>query len=43
MGFWAGTGLGAAPRLTEDPMMFVYHEANKLFSLDEMGHGECAV
>jgi sulfite reductase (ferredoxin) len=31
------------PQFAEDPMMFVDYEANKLFSLDEMGEGECAV
>jgi sulfite reductase beta subunit-like hemoprotein len=33
----------AAPKFSDDPLMFVDHEANKLFSLDEMGEGECAV
>ena len=31
------------PRYEEDPMAFVDHDATKLFSLDEMGEGECAV
>ena len=33
----------APPKFTDDPLMFVDHEANKLFNLDEMGEGECAV
>lgn len=33
----------APPKFSDDPLMFVDHEANKLFSLDEMGEGECAV
>ncbi|MCH7697655.1 MAG: nitrite/sulfite reductase [Chloroflexi bacterium] len=31
------------PRYEDDPMAFVDHGATKLFSLDEMGEGECAV
>jgi sulfite reductase (ferredoxin) len=31
------------PKYEEDPMAFVDWGANKLFSLDEMGEGECAV
>jgi len=31
------------PRYEEDPMAFVDYGATKLFSLDEMGEGECAV
>ena len=31
------------PRYEEDPMAFVDNDATKLFSLDEMGEGECAV
>lgn len=34
---------GDPPKFTDDPLMFVDHEANKLFNLDEMGEGECAV
>ena len=33
----------AMPRYEDDPMAFVDHGATKLFSLDEMGEGECAV
>ena len=33
----------APPKFTDNPLMFVDHEANKLFNLDEMGEGECAV
>ena len=35
--------LATAPKFSQDPLMFVDHGANKLFSLDEMGEGECAV
>ena len=31
------------PRYEDDPMAFVDYGATKLFSLDEMGEGECAV
>jgi hypothetical protein len=31
------------PRYEDDPMAFVDHNATSLFSLDEMGEGECAV
>ena len=37
------TPLATPPKFTDDPLMFVDYEANKLFSLDEMGEGECAV
>jgi len=36
-------GFAAMPKFEEDPMAFVDWGANKLFSLDEMGEGECAV
>ena len=31
------------PKYEEDPMAFVDWGANKLFSLEDMGEGECAV
>jgi len=31
------------PKFEEDPMAFVDWGSNKLFSLEEMGEGECAV
>ncbi len=31
------------PKFTDNPLLFVDHAAVKLFSLDEMGEGECAV
>ena len=36
-------GYAEMPVYNEDPMAFVDWGANKLFSLDEMGEGECAV
>jgi sulfite reductase beta subunit-like hemoprotein len=33
----------AMPRYEDDPMAFVDHGATSLFSLDEMGEGECAI
>ncbi len=36
-------GYADMPKYEEDPMAFVDWGANKLFSLDEMGEGECAV
>jgi len=36
-------GYAQMPVYNEDPMAFVDWGANKLFSLDEMGEGECAV
>jgi sulfite reductase (ferredoxin) len=36
-------GFGEMPKYEEDPMAFVDWGANKLFSLDDMGEGECAV
>ena len=37
------SGLTATPKFTENPLEFVDNDAAKLFSLDEMGEGECAV
>ncbi len=34
---------GTMPKYEEDPMSFVDWGANKIFSLDDMGEGECAV
>jgi sulfite reductase (ferredoxin) len=34
---------GEMPKYEEDPMAFVDWGANKLFSLEDMGEGECAV
>jgi sulfite reductase (ferredoxin) len=36
-------GYAEMPKFEEDPMAFVDWGANKLFSLDDMGEGECAV
>lgn len=36
-------GYADMPKYEEDPMAFVDWGANKLFSLDDMGEGECAV
>jgi sulfite reductase (ferredoxin) len=36
-------GYSEMPKYEEDPMAFVDWGANKLFSLDDMGEGECAV
>jgi sulfite reductase beta subunit-like hemoprotein len=36
-------GYATMPKFEEDPMAFVDWGANKLFSLDDMGEGECAV
>jgi sulfite reductase beta subunit-like hemoprotein len=36
-------GFREMPKYNEDPMAFVDWGANKLFSLDDMGEGECAV
>ncbi len=35
--------LTAVPKFSENPMFYVDNLATKLFSLDEMGEGECAV
>jgi ferredoxin-nitrite reductase/sulfite reductase (ferredoxin) len=36
-------GYAIMPKYEEDPMAFVDWGANKLFTLDDMGEGECAV
>ena len=36
-------GFAGMPTFEEDPMAFVDWGATKLFSLDEMGEGECSV
>ena len=39
---WRGSGK-TAPEFTQDPMAFVDWGQTKLFTLDDMGEGECAV